>query len=158
MADLGKVLKDLRHNLTLAEKVRIALKVAKGMEELHRAGILHCDLKCKNILVRRTPAARTAPHPPTSQCRDVQVFETNPWKIKLNDFGLSTQYKVAHCAKAPSSDATMYFPCTAPEGKLKRFTHRQSLIFRAHRVCRVSSCVSCAWCCVVKCWRISLLV
>jgi hypothetical protein len=52
----------------------------------------------------------------------VQVFETNPWKIKLNDFGLSTQYKVAHCAKAPSSDATMYFPCTAPEGKLKRIT------------------------------------
>jgi serine/threonine protein kinase len=61
MADLGKVLKDLRHNLTLEEKVRIALKVAKGMEELHRAGILHCDLKCKNILVRRTPTVRTAP-------------------------------------------------------------------------------------------------
>ena len=62
MADLGKVLKDLRHNLTLAEKVRIALKVAKGMEELHRAGVLHCDLKCKNILVRRTRTTRTAPH------------------------------------------------------------------------------------------------
>ena len=58
----GKTLKELSPELTILEKVIILKHVAEAVQEAHRAGLIHRDLKPVNILVERTEEGEWIPY------------------------------------------------------------------------------------------------
>jgi tetratricopeptide (TPR) repeat protein/predicted Ser/Thr protein kinase len=58
----GKTLKDVASKLTTLEKALIMKHVAEAVQEAHRAGLIHRDLKPVNILVERTEDGEWIPY------------------------------------------------------------------------------------------------
>ncbi|MEW9899935.1 diguanylate cyclase [Chitinivorax sp. PXF-14] len=57
------------HNrLSFAERIRIAIQLACALSDVHRHGLIHCDISAKNVLV-----------------------DTATLRVKLCDFGMSTR-------------------------------------------------------------------
>jgi len=75
IGSLGDILYKNHTKLTLVQKVRFALDVAKGCNFLHQCGIIHRDLKPDNILV-------------------VSLDPSAPICIKISDFGTSKETAV----------------------------------------------------------------
>ncbi|OAI42846.1 hypothetical protein AYO41_03425 [Verrucomicrobia bacterium SCGC AG-212-E04] len=75
----GESLRDWLHPrvpLNPLMAVGLALQIARGLEAIHREGVIHRDLKPANLMVLRT---------------DKQRKESDPeaWQIKIVDFGLA---------------------------------------------------------------------
>ncbi|KAF2021703.1 ankyrin [Aaosphaeria arxii CBS 175.79] len=68
LGDLDKFL-DSHKRLPLGHQLQLCIDIATGVEKLHRVGVVHCDIKPKNILVFPT--------------NDVQ----RPYRAKIADFG-----------------------------------------------------------------------
>ncbi|KYQ92337.1 putative transmembrane protein [Tieghemostelium lacteum] len=72
LGSLGDILYKGNKRLSLPQKIRIALDIAKGCNFLHQCGIIHRDLKPDNILV-------------------VSLAVDAPITIKISDFGTSKE-------------------------------------------------------------------
>ncbi len=67
---LGDLLRSPAEVLPAALRIRLVRHIACGLQHLHSHGILHCDLKPANVLLREEVSGA--------------------WVAKLSDFGLST--------------------------------------------------------------------
>lgn len=61
-------LMDLDGDIALVHKLKIIQEILAGLEQAHRANIIHCDLKPENILLIPT---------------------TDGWRVKVSDFGIA---------------------------------------------------------------------
>ena len=50
--DLRKILKNDNGSLSFDERKNIAIGVKKGIDYLRKVGILHCDMKPENVLMK----------------------------------------------------------------------------------------------------------
>lgn len=64
--DVAELIRRGQAGLDPARAVRIVTEAARGLDEIHRAGLLHRDVKPANILVAPSPTARIACSSPTS--------------------------------------------------------------------------------------------
>jgi serine/threonine protein kinase len=69
--------------LLMSDVRQISLQLLKSLEMLHSIGLVHCDLKCRNVMLRDA-SADLVPHPrvPDAQTRKLR----NPF-ITIIDFG-----------------------------------------------------------------------
>jgi eukaryotic-like serine/threonine-protein kinase len=74
----GKPLSALAESLSLEEKVRLVQRVAEGVHEAHRLGLVHSDLKPKNVLV--------------------VAVEQGGWHPYVLDFGIAREVAAAGAA------------------------------------------------------------
>ncbi|MBJ7899502.1 MAG: protein kinase [Cyanobacteria bacterium RI_101] len=61
-------LMDLDGDIALVHKIKIIQEILAGLEQAHRANIIHCDLKPENILL---------------------IPQTDGWQVKVSDFGIA---------------------------------------------------------------------
>jgi serine/threonine-protein kinase len=58
----GGTLKDVQHELSLEQKLKVMKEVAEGVHAAHRVGFIHRDLKPTNVMVERTPEGGYHPY------------------------------------------------------------------------------------------------
>ncbi|CAF2907940.1 unnamed protein product [Rotaria sp. Silwood2] len=80
-------------NLSIRERLEIALGIAKGLAELHLARLVHRDFKPENVLLSQSPAGSYIP--------------------KIVDFGVSFQLAIASATFVKESGGTIGYD--APE-------------------------------------------
>jgi serine/threonine protein kinase len=74
------------HISAILQAVDLMLQVAEGMKYLHNMGIVHCDLKPQNILVKKVQEVSADHHPDSKNSTSCPL--SNPvWIAKICDFG-----------------------------------------------------------------------
>ena len=86
------------HVLSMTEKLRILKEVARGLAELHSAGIVHGDVKAENVLLSDDlpPKVRLADFGMSSVCRKTNTNNHNNKKVARKESAVSI-------SKSPSS-------------------------------------------------------
>lgn len=82
----GRRLRDVletRTRLSLPFIANLALQVCEGLDEAHRAGLVHRDLKPDNLHLRERPG--TSPTGPADELAEVTVFDFGVVKIAANE-------------------------------------------------------------------------
>jgi serine/threonine protein kinase/tetratricopeptide (TPR) repeat protein len=102
-----------RSPLNAAMTIGLTLQMARGLEAIHREGVVHRDLKPTNLMVLRADAKRAESDP-------------EAWQIKIIDFGLAR--RVADNVAETSGDAaTMGFRGTALYASPEQCEERRDL-------------------------------
>ncbi|GAX79556.1 hypothetical protein CEUSTIGMA_g6997.t1 [Chlamydomonas eustigma] len=104
--DAGRAFVTASYEINYSAMLDIALDIAKGMEHLHSTGLIHSDLKARNVLLRRNPIV------------DCGVV------AKISDFGLSFQMESSetHVSDLYQGTTTHLAPEVILEGRQSRMS------------------------------------
>ena len=112
----GESLRDWLHPRMPLEPemaIGLALQIARGLEAIHREGVIHRDLKPTNLMVVRAD-------------RNRKESEPEAWQIKIIDFGLARRLS-ADAAESAHEAATTGFRGTALYASPEQCEERRDL-------------------------------
>jgi len=87
--NLGQLITDRQHRPSPGEAARIIQQIADGLGLLHRQGILHRDIKPRNILLRRRNVIEDERIATPEESHSATSISTRMYEAVLTDFGLA---------------------------------------------------------------------
>ena len=95
------MLKDFVTNVEYVRLLKWMLKVAKGLEDMHQLGIVHGDLKPKNVIIMESDEPKIIDLAPSGFTRNhhspefPDIFETETsWRSSLDSYSFGVVYSV----------------------------------------------------------------